>query len=600
VVTSVIDAHVVRARRTAAWTRVVLGIVGMALILAEPHLLPKPAVGFAGFGTIMVTAIVQLFTPRRSWLEVEEMLACVVALSIVGLQSQRVTIISVLWLAAMACGVMGRGGRVHWLGRSIVLGTMVLPVAREGHLTLAYTGLFVAAVGLLLTSGRLMLELNHLLRQARWDADHDDLTGLLSRSAFRAALDTAAGAAERSNPLSLLLLDLDGFGRINKTVGHAAGDALLSSVGQQLLLLAGTKRPAGRLGGDEFAIAVSGPGSMLLAQRMLQTLPADAESSVRVSACVGIAQAPRDGSDAESLLRAADIALRVAKRGPRAGEISTYMGGSLIGRGRQSARGSLARLIAGEGLAMAVQPIVDLHTGCVHAYEALARFGEGGRDSPLHWFALAEELGEHDELERACLRQALALLPTRPRGRRLAVNLSAPVLLDRRTVQMLDRHRDLSGLIIEITEEALAQNHAQLRSTLAKLTDWGAQLAVDDMGAGYSGLGQITAVHPSYLKLDRSLVRGLAEDHDRAALIAALVSYAERVGSLLIAEGIEDEQELTAVLELGVPLAQGFHLGRPGRPWPLASIELPRPRPGQREIDLERPSLTLPTLVAEH
>ena len=598
-VASVIDAHVVRARRTAALTRAVLGVTGMALIVAQPDLLTKPALGFAGFATILITAMVQISTPRRSWLEVEETLACVAAISIVGLQDQRVTILSVLWLAAMACGVMARGGRVHWLGRSIVVGTLALPVAREGYLNPAYAGLFVAAVGLLLTSGRLTRELNHLLQQARWDADHDDLTGLLSRSAFRSALDRTAGGHERSAPVSLLLLDLDGFGRINKTVGHASGDALLASVGEQLRSLAGQEHTVGRLGGDEFAIALSGTGSMLLAKKILDTLPAASESSVRISACVGIAQAPRDGSDAESLLRAADIAMRVAKQGPRAGEISTYMGGSLTGRGRQSARGSLARLIAGEGLTMAVQPIVDLKTGWVHAYEALARFGEGGRDSPLHWFALAEELGEHDELERACLRASLELLPRRPLGQRLSVNLSAPVLLDRRTLRMLDQLEDLSGLIIEITEEALAQNHTQLHAAIAPLIERGAHLAVDDVGAGYSGLSQITAVHPSYLKLDRSLVRGLDEDHDRAALVAALVSYAERVGSMLIAEGIENEQELAAVLALGVPLAQGFHLGRPAQPWPLASLELPRPLPGQREIDLPRPGLIRAPLTAD-
>ena len=154
---------------------------------------------------------------------------------------------------------------------------------------------------------------------------------------------------------------------------------------------------------------------------------------------------------------------------------------------------------------MAVQPIVDLRDGTVHAYEALARFGQGGTDSPLHWFSLAEEFGERDELERSCLRAALTLLGPRPRAR--AWPSTSPRLCSwtRAPYGFLEQPRDLSGLIIEVTEEALVQSEAQLHTTIAPLRERGARLAVDDMGAGYSGLRQITTVQPSYLKLDRFL-----------------------------------------------------------------------------------------------
>jgi EAL domain-containing protein (putative c-di-GMP-specific phosphodiesterase class I) len=114
-------------------------------------------------------------------------------------------------------------------------------------------------------------------------------------------------------------------------------------------------------------------------------------------------------------------------------------------------------------------------------------------------------------------------------------------------------------------------NDEQLRAAIAPLRARGAQMAVDDMGAGYSGLGQIMAVHPRYLKLDRSLVRGIDIDSDRAALVGAVADYASRVGSLLIAEGMESASELGTLVELGVPLAQGFYLSRPGPPWPLVA-----------------------------
>ncbi len=575
------DSYLLRARRTAACTRAVLGVTGIVLLAGRPALLAHPALGAAGFATITVSALIQLTAPRISWLRIEESLAGVAAVLIVGVEDQRVTILSVLWLAAVASGVVARGGRVHWIGRTVVLSALALPIVREGRLSADHAALCVATIGLLLSCGRLTRELGRLLRQARYDADHDELTGTLSRAAFRAALERAVASARESAPVCLLLLDLDGFGVVNKALGHAAGDALLAAAGERMLAVAGPERHVGRLGGDEFAVIATVEDSTALAAGLLEALAQCSDETRRVSACIGVAQTPRDGSDVDALLRAGDIALRVAKRSGVGGQISFYAGGPLSGQGAHSARSALTRLIGGEGLSMAVQPIVDLRSGAVHAYEALARFGQGGTDSPLHWFSLAEEFGERDALERACLCAALELLAVRPRGTRVAVNLSAPVLLDGRTLRMLERPGDLSGLIIEVTEEALVQSEAQLHTTIAPLRARGARLAVDDMGAGYSGLRQITTVQPSYLKLDRSLVSGIDRDGDRAALVSALVGYAEHVGSLLVAEGIENRAELRTLLELGVPLAQGFYLGRPAVPWPRLELGEAKGLPGQ-------------------
>jgi diguanylate cyclase (GGDEF)-like protein len=572
------DGHVLRPRRTAAWTRAAIGVSGIALALTKPSLLAHPALGVAGFATILTSAAIQLSLPRLSWLKIEESLAGVAAILIVGLGEQRVTVLSVLWLAAVASGVMARGGRVHWIGRTIVLSALALPVLLQQHLSADQAGLAVAAIGLMLTIGRLTRELNRLLTRARWDADHDDLTGVLSRAAFRAVLERASSRASPEQPVSLLLVDLDGFGVINKTAGHATGDAMLTAFSEELIRTTGESNHAGRLGGDEFAVILPGRDAEPAARRLLEALPRGEEDLRRVSASVGIAQAPQDGVDAEALLRAADIALRVAKKSGT-GQISSYAGDSLSGQGMHSARGALSRFIGGDGLSMAVQPIVDLRSGQIHGYEALARFGPDGAGGPLHWLSLAEELGQRDELERACLRAALELYSKRPPGVRLAVNLSAPVLFDRRTLSLFDEPMDLSGLIIEVTEEALVQSDAQLRETMAPLRARGARMAVDDMGAGYSGLRQVTAVHPSYLKLDRSLVAGIDTDDDRAALVGALVGYAERVGCLLVAEGMENDAELQTLIGLKVPLAQGFYLGRPGPPWPgVRSTSPERPR----------------------
>jgi EAL domain-containing protein (putative c-di-GMP-specific phosphodiesterase class I) len=450
--------HVLRARRTAACTRVCMGFIGVVVILVQPRLLPHPVLGLAGFALIAITAIVHLAAPGEAWLSVEESLSATAAVLIVGMGGQSVSALSILWLVALASGVLARGGRVHWLGRYVVLAALVLPIARYGSLSVEYAALCVATLGLLLTSGRLTRELNHLLMQARVQAE--------SAETLLLAGDIAARMTDLGEPVRV-------------------------------------HRP-----------------------------PPQPDATVGVSAQEAV-----------------------------------------------GARGAITELIAGDGLSMAVQPIVDVRSGAVHAYEALARFDKPGmQGSPLHWFSVADRLGQRAALERACVREALELLSRRPFGTSVSVNLSAPVLLERETMTMLQQAGDrlpdeLAGLIVEITEETLVHGEMQLISAIEPLRRRGARLAVDDMGAGYSGLRQITTVHPSYLKLDRSLVSGIDGDSDgeRAALVGALAGYSRQVGSLLVAEGVETEAELLILQRLGVPLIQGFYLGRPGPPWPVVS-----------------------------
>jgi EAL domain-containing protein (putative c-di-GMP-specific phosphodiesterase class I) len=304
-------------------------------------------------------------------------------------------------------------------------------------------------------------------------------------------------------------------------------------------------------------------------------------------------QARLQADSAETLLLAGDLASRVAREAA-AGLEEQRQDSELSADERASALRALGRLVQGEGLEMVVQPIVDIRSGAVHAFEALARFGEarpGG--SPLHWFALAEQLGARPALERACLRETLELLGRRPDRTSLTVNLSAPVLLEEETLLMLREAADvqpdeLAGLIIEITEETLVRGESELQAAIKPLRARGARLAVDDMGAGYSGLRQITAVLPSYLKLDRALVAGIDSDPDRAALVAALTGYSKQVGSLLIAEGVETTAELRVLRQIGVPLVQGFRLSRPGEPWPEVDAE-----------DASGRSVELPSAVTE-
>ena len=519
-----------------------------------------------GFTIVLATAVVQLLLPRTAWVVLEESLASVAAVLIIGCGPSRVTSLAVLWLAAVASGVLARGGRAHWVGRLVLLLALATPIAREHAVNPSYDAFCLAAIALLLSCGRVTQEMRRLLDQARWDADHDGLTDALTWSAFRDRLDAAARHPEASGVASsLLLLDLDNFGLVNKTAGHAAGNAMLRAVVPRMRAALGTEVVIGRLGGDEFAaiVASGDPGSA--AGDVLAELEAPAHGPA-LAASVGIAMIPRDGDDADSLLRAGDVALRVAKRSG-GHQYSRYAGDSLSDDAGP-AREALERLIAGEGLSIVVQPIVSVPERTVHAFEALARFGTGATSSPLHWFALADELGLRDHLELACLSAALALLPDKPRGTSLTINLSGTLLRDGRTAALLRAAGPLDGLILELTENSLLEDSPGMHAAMQSLIADGVRFAVDDMGAGYSGLRQIATVRPAYLKLDRSLILNVDTDPGRGALITAMVGYARQTGGRLVAEGVETAAELETLLGLGVELVQGYHLARPGRPWP--------------------------------
>jgi diguanylate cyclase (GGDEF)-like protein len=568
-----IPAHFVRARRTAAVARASLATLAIGVVLAQPGLAAEPKSALAGFVVMLLTATVQLVVLRSEWLRVEESLAAVSAVLIVGAGSQHVTVLLLLWLAAIASGVLARGGRVHWFGRAMVLASLAAPIVREQGLRLDYAAFVIATLALLLTCGRLTRELQALLDAARSDADHDSLTGALTRGAFRSKLEQMATGEEDSSDLALFLISLE-VGAINQASGQGARDAVLASVFLKIRATVSQDAIVGRLGGGVFAVISPAGAPESLAQRLLAELGRDVEGSSAVSAWIGVARIPHDGHDAETMLRASDIALRVAKQTGK-NQFSVYEGDSLSDWGPGGARSALARVIAGEGLTIHVQPIIDVRSGRPSAYEALARFRSGSGIGPLHWFALAEEVGMRDELELACLREALKLLERRPPDTLLSVNLSGPLLLDPRTHELLDLQPSLDGLIIELTENSLLEDTAGLHAAIAKLEALGILIAIDDMGAGYSGLRQIATVHPTYLKLDRSLIVDIDCDPDRGALISAMIGYAKQTGGYLVAEGVETAAELETLEQLGVRLVQGFFLGRPAPPW--ADLAAPGP-----------------------
>ncbi|WP_089405835.1 EAL domain-containing protein [Geodermatophilus saharensis] len=214
-----------------------------------------------------------------------------------------------------------------------------------------------------------------------------------------------------------------------------------------------------------------------------------------------------------------------------------------------------------DDLTLVFQPVVDLARARVAGYEALARFP--GTAGPDVWFAAAADAGVAAELEALALHKALAAVPGLPADTFLSVNVS-PALLGTRPVQAaLATRPDLRRVVVELTESAPVPDLAALRVEVAALRARGALVALDDTGSGWSGLRQLAALRPQLVKLDRSLVAGADTDPVRAALAGVVGEFAARIDAWLVAEGIETRGELAAFSRLGVPLAQGWLLGRP-------------------------------------
>ncbi|WP_370324786.1 EAL domain-containing protein [Euzebya sp.] len=218
-------------------------------------------------------------------------------------------------------------------------------------------------------------------------------------------------------------------------------------------------------------------------------------------------------------------------------------------------------------LRMLFQPVVDLRTGVEVGYEALARFPREAVNDPSSWFALAERLEVDAVLQGHAATSALAQLGSVPEGRWMAVNVSERALVDPAVRAILGDHPG-QRILLELTEHASTRDQREVEGILAGLRCAGVRLALDDVGAGYSGLDRVLRLQPDVIKLDRSLVTGVWEDVRRQAMVQAFTTFARSTGVEVIAEGIETQEDADALRVLGVHMGQGFFLGRPSEaPW---------------------------------
>jgi EAL domain-containing protein (putative c-di-GMP-specific phosphodiesterase class I) len=232
---------------------------------------------------------------------------------------------------------------------------------------------------------------------------------------------------------------------------------------------------------------------------------------------------------------------------------------------RKRKREQIARLTDGEGLGVALQPIVDLDSGKVVGAEALARFKDAdGEPLPTEsTFLDAHALDMGIELELAVIRLALRCEDRLPAGLYLALNVSPDVLAHADLEELVARDHDERPLVVELTEHQPVEDYVELDEALTRLRGHGVRVAVDDVGSGFASFRHVTRVNPEILKLDRTLVCGIDEDPVRQSLAAAIVAFARDVGAIVVSEGIENQSELSCLMDLAVGCGQGFYLARP-------------------------------------
>jgi diguanylate cyclase (GGDEF)-like protein/PAS domain S-box-containing protein len=420
--------------------------------------------------------------------------------------------------------------------------------------------------------------------QVRLLATHDALTGLPNRTLFQDRLGQAVEASRRDgSPLAVLFLDLDHFKLANDSLGHGIGDSLLRAVADRLRESARAGDTVARLGGDEFAVLLpdlASPGvAVTVAHRVLETIGRDFEvegNSVRVGVSIGATLCPDDDVDADQLLRKADMAMYHAKAEGR----NTFRFFTERLQAELVERKQLLDLLAmardrGE-LELHYQPILALGSHELHGLEALLRWRHPrlGLVEPDRFVGLAEQSGLIVDIGEWVFAQALADLASwdaagLPRLR-MAINLSLaqfrdPDLVERLADGLASAAIAADRVELELTESVLMHDVESGLEILRRLRELGVGLAVDDFGTGYSSLSYLNRFPVQKLKIDRSMVQGVAAERETAAICRSVIGLGHNLGLALVGEGVERTEDLDFLRLHGCDFAQGFHFS-PARP----------------------------------
>jgi diguanylate cyclase (GGDEF)-like protein/PAS domain S-box-containing protein len=421
----------------------------------------------------------------------------------------------------------------------------------------------------------MVLEMSHL-------AQHDVLTDLPNRLLLKDRLTQAISLARRNHhKLALLFLDLDGFKRINDSLGHSVGDKLLQSVATRLLACVRKSDTVSRPGGDEFVIllpelAHEADVALTAAKIMneLKNTHSIGEHRLRVTVSIGLSTYPDGGEDGETLIKNADTAMYHAKQCGRDNYQFFQPDMSLKAIERQSLEGQLRYALERDEFVLHYQPKVNLKTGAITSVEALLRWQHPDRGLllPEKFLPIAEDTGMIVAIGKwvlceAC-RQTREWLDVGVLAVPVAVNIST---LEFCSEQFLDgiqialQHNRLAPtyLELELTETVLMRHAESTSRALSQLKTIGVRLAVDDFGTGYSSLSYLTRFPIDALKLDQSLVRDIIAKSDDAIVIRSIISLGKSLNHRVIAEGVETREQLAFLREHGCDEGQGYYLSRP-------------------------------------
>jgi diguanylate cyclase (GGDEF)-like protein/PAS domain S-box-containing protein len=420
-------------------------------------------------------------------------------------------------------------------------------------------------------------------------ATHDALTGLPNRMVLMDRIDQALAHARRSGRcVAVLFVDLDRFKQVNDTHGHARGDAMLQKAADRLVVAVRPMDTVARIGGDEFVVLATDVDSNLYAVDMSTRLIAAmssrgelAEDAGRIPASIGISVSVGGRGTAQTLLSEADTAMYQSKSlgGGRAELFDPALRRQV--QQRLVARRMLQAALDERRVIAHYQPIVDLASGSVAGFEALARIAEhdGSILSPAAFVPVAEDSGLVVRLGAQVLGTACdeAKSWNAAECMPVAVNLSArqfePGDLATVVQGRLERTGlDPSRLHLELTETALMDLRPEILSQLRRIRDLGVQVGLDDFGTGYASLTHLRRLPLTFVKIDQSFVQGLGTDREDEGIVSAVVDLAANLGLRSIAEGVETTDQLSRLRELGCDQAQGYLFARPLPPDEVSSV----------------------------
>ena len=439
------------------------------------------------------------------------------------------------------------------------------------------------SVGGFVLNARDVTERTSMLQRLRYQATHDDLTGLPNRILAAEELSGMLARNGGNSTVAVVSVDLDDFKDVNDSLGLAHGDDLLRAAADRIITSLAFGDLVARVGGDEFLVVLErahGEDRVLeVAERILTDLAQPfgiAGRELSLTASAGIAFDHDRTSAAEVLLRNADTAMYKAKEQGKRQAVVFEAEMHTASFDRLELRADLARAVETDQLVAHYQPIVDLQTHRVVGCEALVRWQHPRRGllSPAIFVPLAEETGLIGRLgewilERACRDLAgwRRQLGEGAADLTISVNLSAQELHSERLLPTVTSILNDTGLpadrlVLEVTESNLLTDTDVVQDRMERLRSLGARLAIDDFGTGYSSLGYIHRFDFDVLKIDRSFVEGLERPTNRR-IVTAVIDLARELGVRVVAEGIEEEDQERILVELGCPLGQGYKFSRP-------------------------------------